>query len=112
MVREEADVLNPITVPAINVTLDEEPLRLKFVATGTAGPMILMVLRDELKVMFAPATSEALELLPFKLKFVAAGTVGPTIVMLFTPVLSVMLAPADRMIVPELVAEGVPKAAT
>ena len=103
---------NATIPPATRLTLDEEPFNEKLVAAGTVGPMMLMVLRDELKVMFAPATSEALELLPFKLKFVAAGTVGPTMVMLFTPVLSVMFAPADRMIVPVLVAEGVPKAPT
>ena len=112
MVIELAPLANAIFAPATRDTLEEDALRLKFVAAGTVGPTIVMLLAPLLNVILAPATRLTLLDVPFKLKFVATGTVGPTIVMLDAPVFRVMLAPAARRIDPVLVAPAVPRAAT
>jgi hypothetical protein len=57
----------PIPAPAEIDTLLDVPSRLKFVAVGTVGPTIVIVLRLLFSVIFAPATSDTLPVLAFKL---------------------------------------------
>ena len=96
----DALLLRLIPAPATRDTLDDDPLRLKFVAVGTLGPTMLKELAPLLIVILAPATSETLLLVPFRLKLVAAAGVGPTIVIDDAPVFRVMFAPAtsDRLL--------------
>lgn len=63
--------------PATSDTLEDVPLRLKFVAAGTVGPTSVRLLAPLLIVMLAPATRLTLLDVPLRLKLVAAGTLGP-----------------------------------
>lgn len=56
-VIELAPVVSVILFPPTKLTLEEVPFKLKFVAAGTVGPTMDMLLTPVFRVMFAPAAS-------------------------------------------------------
>lgn len=92
----EAPLAKLMFAPATNDTLEDVPLREKFVAAGTVGPTRVSDDAPEFMVMFAPATMETLLEVPLRLKSVAAGIVGPSIVMVELLLLNVMFTPATK----------------
>lgn len=96
--------------PATRDTLELVPLRLKFVAAGTVGPTIVILLAPEFRVMLAPATRDTLLDVPLREKLVAAGTAGPITVIdgLVDSWLRVILLPATNWKADELAVFAVP----
>ena len=84
---------NAIPPPATKDTDDDEPLRLKLVATDETETVIVELLDDN--PIPAPATIDALDELPLSEKFVAVGTTAEIVIVEFE-LLKLMFPPATR----------------
>ncbi len=75
----DAPLANPILAPATKLTLEDEPLREKFVAVGTVGPTNVIEDAPEFMVKLAPATRDTLPVEALRLN-PAAPADGPIMV--------------------------------
>jgi len=98
---------SPIPPPAIRLTLDDEPFRLKLV---TFGPMILIVELLTERVILFPPTSETLSLVPLSVNVAPPPPPPPATlkIILFPSCESVILLLPTRVINPPEIREIVP----